>query len=49
MYLLDRQGKASTRLYLFNDPMHFSPEGHRLVVELIRKKLGERGVLLDEG
>jgi lysophospholipase L1-like esterase len=44
---LDRREEASTRLYLFNDPMHFSPEGHRLVADLIRKKLLQRGVISD--
>lgn len=44
---LDHQEGASTKLYLFNDPMHFSPKGHRLVANLIRKKLLDRGVLSD--
>lgn len=44
---LDRREGGSTGLYLFNDPMHFSAEGHRLVAKLIREKLHERGLISD--
>ena len=36
---LASQQIPSQSLYLFNDPMHFSPRGHRLVADLIYRRL----------
>ena len=36
---LASQQIPSQSLYLFNDPMHFSPRGHRLVADLIYRTL----------
>ena len=33
---------SSRSLYLFNDPMHFNGRGHRLVAELVYRKLANR-------
>jgi hypothetical protein len=33
---------SSKSLYLFNDPMHFNARGHRIIAELVRKKLTSR-------
>jgi lysophospholipase L1-like esterase len=33
---------TSRSLYLFNDPMHFNARGHRLIAELVHKKVTSR-------
>ena len=43
-YVLDHQLKSQD-LFLYNDPCHFSTEGHKIIADIMFAEINKRGLL----